>query len=90
MKATFRRYTNPAATIHLLRQKKITLLNPATWDDKNDAYFMAEYKRLKSAQNGSGLVLCRERGNLPPLARPFGWRGRHVHRVPQGQNTIDF
>lgn len=50
------RYTNLAATIHLLRTKKITLLNPATWDDKNDAYFMAEYKRRKELT--SLLALC--------------------------------
>jgi hypothetical protein len=29
----------------MLCTKCITLLNPARWDDKNDAYFMAEYKR---------------------------------------------
>lgn len=52
----FRRYTNLAATIHLLSNKKITLLNPATWDDKNDAYFMAEYKRLRNAK--TVLALC--------------------------------
>ncbi|MBI1175764.1 MAG: DUF2971 domain-containing protein [Sideroxydans sp.] len=52
----FRRYTNLAATIHLLRTRNITLLNPATWDDKNDAYFMAEYKRYKSAE--TVLALC--------------------------------
>jgi hypothetical protein len=51
-----RRYTNLAAAIHLLHTKNITLLNPATWDDTNDAYFMAEYKRYKEAQ--SVLALC--------------------------------
>jgi hypothetical protein len=34
----FRRYTNLAAVVHLLHAKAITLLNPATWDDRNDAY----------------------------------------------------
>ena len=53
---SFRRYTNLAATIHMLRTQSITLLNPATWDDKNDAYFMAEYKRLKQAK--TVLALC--------------------------------
>lgn len=53
---TFNRYTNLAATIHMLRTRTITLLNPATWDDTNDSYFMAEYKRLKSAQ--TVLALC--------------------------------
>jgi hypothetical protein len=52
----FLRYTNLAATIHLLNAKNITLLNPATWDDKNDAYFMAEYKRHKMAK--TVLALC--------------------------------
>jgi hypothetical protein len=53
---SLRRYTNLAATIHLLRTKRITLLDPATWDDKNDAYFMEEYKRYKKA--GTLLALC--------------------------------
>jgi hypothetical protein len=50
------RYTNLAATIHLLQTRQITLLNPATWDDRNDAYFMAEYKRHKNA--ATVLALC--------------------------------
>lgn len=53
---SLRRYTNLAAAIHLLKNQKISLLNPATWDDKNDAYFMAEYKRLKNAN--TVLALC--------------------------------
>ena len=52
----FRRYTNLAAVIHLLRTRSITLLNPATWDDTNDAYYMAEYKRLHGAN--TVLALC--------------------------------
>jgi hypothetical protein len=52
----FRRYTNLAAVIHLLQTRDITLLNPATWDDRNDAYFMAEYKRLLQAK--TVLALC--------------------------------
>lgn len=53
---SFRRYTNLAATLHMLQTRKITLLNPENWDDKNDAYFMSEYKRLKNAK--SVLALC--------------------------------
>ena len=37
-----RRYTNLAATIHLLKKKKITLLDPATWDDKVDVDYMKQ------------------------------------------------
>jgi hypothetical protein len=51
-----RRFTNLAAAIHLLQTRKITLLNPASWDDKNDAHFMAEYKRLRKMQ--TVLAIC--------------------------------
>jgi hypothetical protein len=50
------RYTNLAATIHMLRSRTITLLNPGTWDDRNDAYFMAEYKRRRNLK--TLLALC--------------------------------
>ena len=62
------RYTNIAATIHLLRTKRITLLNPATWDDGNDAHFMAEYKRIKGAKTVLGLCFAH-----PPQGYHF-WR----------------
>ena len=40
-----RRYTNLAAAIHLLRKRKITLLDPATWDDKVDVDYMRQVGR---------------------------------------------
>lgn len=52
----FRRYTNLASVIHILKTSKITLLNPATWDDTNDSYFMSEYKRIIGAK--TVLALC--------------------------------
>jgi len=53
---TLRRYTNLAATLHVLQNKCLTLLSPETWDDRNDAFFMSEYKRKTGAQ--SVLALC--------------------------------
>jgi hypothetical protein len=53
---TLRRYTNLAATLYLLRNKRITLLSPSTWDDRNDAFFMSEFKKQKEAL--SVLALC--------------------------------
>ena len=53
---TLHRYTNLVSAIHILQTKSITLLNPATWDDRNDAYFMAEYKRKVDAK--TILALC--------------------------------
>ena len=54
------RYTNLAATIHLLYTKKITLLDPSTWDDKNDAFFLDQYKIFKKAS--AVLALCFTQG----------------------------
>lgn len=51
-----RRYTDLAATIDLLTNRRITLLDPATWDDKNDSHFLQYYK--ENSQNKSVLALC--------------------------------
>jgi hypothetical protein len=53
---TYRRYTNLASALHILRNRCLTLLSPETWDDRNDAFFMAEYKRLKGAK--TVLAIC--------------------------------
>lgn len=51
-----RRYTDLPALLHLLASKQITLLDPKTWDDKNDSHFMAIYKKKKKLK--SVLALC--------------------------------
>jgi hypothetical protein len=53
---TYRRYTNLASLLHILRNRRLTLLSPETWDDKNDAFFLAEYKRIKELK--TVLALC--------------------------------
>ncbi len=53
---TLRRYTNLSAALHVLRNKCLTLLNPATWDDRNDAYFMSAFKTQKGAR--TVLAIC--------------------------------
>jgi hypothetical protein len=50
-KKVLRRYTDLPALIYLLRTRSITLLDPKTWDDGNDAYYLRLYgqkKKLKS------------------------------------------
>ncbi len=51
-----RRYTSLPALLHLLRSRKLTLLSPATWEDRNDAYFMQQYKEKSEAK--AVLALC--------------------------------
>lgn len=52
----FYRYTNLAAAIHLLKTRQITLLDPMKWDDRNDVFFMKEYKRRMKAK--TLLAIC--------------------------------
>lgn len=51
-----RRYTNLAATIHILRTRALTLLSPALWDDRNDAFYLARYK--EQTRSSCVLALC--------------------------------
>lgn len=52
----FFRYTDLPSLIHILKNRQLTLLNPMTWDDKNDSNFVTLYREkcgLKSV-----LALC--------------------------------
>lgn len=53
---SLRRYTNLAALIDLLTTRQITLLSPTLWDDRNDAFFMRQYKNKTGAR--TVLALC--------------------------------
>lgn len=51
-----RRYTDLTAAIDLLTHRRIVLLDPASWDDRNDSHFIRQYQALTGAQ--SVLALC--------------------------------
>lgn len=51
-----RRYTDLPALLYLLKEKKITLLDPASWDDSNDSHYLSRYKDKK--QLSSVLAIC--------------------------------
>lgn len=55
-KKFLKRYTNIPSLLHILTTKQITLLDPATWDDKNDSYGIKKHKDLKSLE--TVLALC--------------------------------
>jgi hypothetical protein len=52
-----RRYTDLSALFYLLAERKLTLRDPANWDDKNDSYYLSLYKE-SSQQLKSVLALC--------------------------------
>jgi len=51
-----RRYTDLPALVYMLTEKRITLLDPDTWDDKNDSYFLRVYRERNKFE--SVLALC--------------------------------
>lgn len=51
-----RRFTDLTALMYLLHKRKITLLDPASWDDKNDSYYLTQYKLKRKLK--SVLALC--------------------------------
>ncbi|GAA0624830.1 hypothetical protein GCM10009422_21630 [Brevundimonas kwangchunensis] len=50
-----RRYTSISAVVHMLRKQELHLLDPQSWDDRNDRYFMALYKEARGAGGLYGL-----------------------------------
>ena len=50
------RYTNIASTIDIIDHKRITLLDPMSWEDKNDVHTMQRYKDKGGFK--SVLALC--------------------------------
>jgi hypothetical protein len=52
----FRRYTTLPYLLDMLREKRLPLLDPASWDDKNDAQNLVTYKKKKGFK--SVLALC--------------------------------
>lgn len=51
-----RRYTDLPALLYMLRRKKLTLLSPSSWDDKNDSHFIELYRERKEL--ATVLALC--------------------------------
>lgn len=51
-----RRYTELAALVNALRNREITLLDPQTWDDRNDSHYLSLYKQRKALK--TVLALC--------------------------------
>lgn len=54
--AHFSRYTDLPSLIHILSSRQLTLLNPMTWDDKNDSAYITLYR--EKSKLASVLALC--------------------------------
>ena len=56
LKNYLRRYTDIPALACLLSEQRITLLDPETWDDRNDSHYLKLYREKNSLQ--SVLAIC--------------------------------
>ncbi|WP_299999576.1 DUF2971 domain-containing protein [uncultured Cedecea sp.] len=56
-----RRYTNLPSLLCMLTTKEITLLDPKSWDDKNDSYFLDIYTNKRKL--AKTLALCMTKKN---------------------------
>jgi hypothetical protein len=54
------RYTSLPVLLHTLQSRQITLLSPETWEDRNDAYYLDQYRQKKNL--GSVLAVCFAQG----------------------------
>ena len=59
LKSFVRRYTSISAAIDILVRRELPLLDPQTWDDRNDRYFMSLYKEKKKLGGLYGLCAAR-------------------------------
>jgi hypothetical protein len=53
-----RRYTELPFLIDLLRSQEVALLDPSNWDDRNDAFFIQQYKKKVQAKGIYALCLA--------------------------------
>lgn len=57
MKTNFlRRYTSLPILFDMLHNKRITLVNPASWEDRNDSFYLERYQQIREFQ--TLLALC--------------------------------
>lgn len=56
-----RRYTDIPALIYLLSERKLSLLDPESWDDSNDSHYLTLYREKKKLK--SVLALCFTQAN---------------------------
>ena len=52
------RFTTLVALLDLLRRRKLVLRDPSTWEDKNDAKIIMEYKKKKGIQKLFAVCFC--------------------------------
>lgn len=58
METLLRRYTELPYVIDYLHTEELALLNPASWDDRNDSFYIEEYARRSGVKSVYALCLA--------------------------------
>lgn len=58
METLLRRYTELPYVVDYLHTEELSLLNPASWDDRNDSFYIEEYARQSDVQSVYALCLA--------------------------------
>lgn len=58
METLLRRYTELPYVVDYLHTEELALLNPASWDDRNDSFYIEEYARRSGAKSVYALCLA--------------------------------
>jgi hypothetical protein len=58
METLLRRYTELPYVIEYLHTEELALLNPASWDDRNDSFYIEEYARRSGVKSVYALCLA--------------------------------
>ena len=58
METVLRRYTEMPYVVDLLQAREIALVNPASWDDRNDSYYIEQYARAKGLSSTYALCMA--------------------------------
>lgn len=56
LKSRLKKFTTLPVVLDMLSERRITLLNPRTWEDRNDSFYIEQYKSKKELK--SVLALC--------------------------------
>ena len=59
MQENLKRYTELPFLIDYLQTKEMVLINPASWDDRNDSFYIEQYAKLTNKKSVYALCLTR-------------------------------
>ena len=86
------RYTSLPVLLDMLVNKRITLLDPASWEDRNDSFYVEKYKEIKKLAELANFIYIRQKGpygNGSPILDAEAVIGNEPFAVVWGDDIWD-